>query len=69
MHVKLLWCAVKGRISDGQLVSHRQPKLVTGGVLRDYQLDGLDWLKVSHYSTILYCILFLKLLCKTVVTK
>ena len=54
MHVELLWCVVKGRISDGQLVSHRQPKLVTGGVLRDYQLDGLDWLKVSHYSIYLY---------------
>ena len=41
-------CIIKGRVSDGQLVSHRQPKLVTGGVLRDYQLDGLDWLRVSH---------------------
>lgn len=28
-------------------MSHRQPRLVTGGVLRDYQLDGLDWLRVS----------------------
>ena len=39
-----------GRITDGKLVSHRQPKLVTGGALRDYQLDGLDWLRVSDYS-------------------
>ena len=39
-----------GRISDGQLVSHRQPRLVTGGVLRDYQLDGLDWLRVSSVT-------------------
>ena len=39
-----------GRITDGQLVSHRQPKLVTGGALRDYQLDGLDWLRVSEYN-------------------
>lgn len=47
-----MWCVDKGKISDGQLVSHRQPKLVTGGVLRDYQLDGLDWLRVSNMSVI-----------------
>jgi len=36
-----------GRIDDGRMASYRQPKLVTGGLLRDYQLDGLDWLRVS----------------------
>ena len=53
MYYKLASCIDTGRISDGQLVSHRQPKLVTGGVLRDYQLDGLDWLRVNIvYTTI-----------------
>ena len=36
-----------GKIDDGRMASYRQPKLVTGGLLRDYQLDGLDWLRVS----------------------
>jgi ATP-dependent DNA helicase len=30
----------------GVMVSERQPLLFEGGVLRPYQLDGLDWLKV-----------------------
>ena len=33
-------------IINGQEASTRQPKLVTGGVLRPYQLDGMEWLKV-----------------------
>jgi hypothetical protein len=31
----------------GCMVSERQPLLFEGGALRPYQLDGLDWLKVS----------------------
>ncbi|KAL7273225.1 putative ATPase [Rhizina undulata] len=31
------------------LKSARQPKLITGGVMKDYQLEGLDWL-VSLYE-------------------
>ncbi|XP_033095411.1 lymphoid-specific helicase-like [Anneissia japonica] len=32
----------------GQKVSDRQPKLFTGGVMRQYQLEGLEWLKVLY---------------------
>ena len=34
-------------IVDG--VSIRQPKLITGGVLREYQLQGVEWL-ISLYE-------------------
>src|SRR5438067_13717682 len=34
---------------DQSLISARQPKLVTGGILRDYQLTGVEWL-VSLYD-------------------
>ncbi|CAJ0761039.1 12094_t:CDS:10 [Entrophospora sp. SA101] len=34
---------------DRSLISARQPKLVTGGILRDYQLTGFEWL-VSLYD-------------------
>ncbi|XP_012561048.2 lymphocyte-specific helicase isoform X2 [Hydra vulgaris] len=30
---------------NGQKVSDRQPKLLTGGVMREYQLDGMEWLQ------------------------
>ncbi|XP_071945077.1 lymphocyte-specific helicase-like isoform X2 [Antedon mediterranea] len=33
---------------NGQKVSDRQPKLFTGGVMRTYQLDGLEWLKILY---------------------
>ena len=33
-------------LADGRKISDQQPALVTGGVLRDYQLKGVEWLKV-----------------------
>lgn len=33
-------------LQDGTVVSGRQPKLVTGGELREYQLEGVEWLLV-----------------------
>lgn len=35
------------RIIDGQRVSDKQPMSFSGGVLRPYQLEGFEWLKVS----------------------
>lgn len=32
----------------GQLISSRQPKLLTGGIMRSYQLDGMEWVKVMN---------------------
>ncbi|KAJ2081162.1 putative ATPase [Coemansia sp. RSA 988] len=29
---------------DGERVSRRQPREVTGGVMRDYQLEGMEWM-------------------------
>jgi ATP-dependent DNA helicase len=34
------------RMIDNKEVSSRQPLLFTGGVMRGYQLDGMEWLKV-----------------------
>ncbi|GMM36473.1 hypothetical protein DASC09_037980 [Saccharomycopsis crataegensis] len=34
----------KQQITSAQKVSRDQPKLVTGAVMRDYQLEGLEWL-------------------------
>lgn len=31
--------------SDGNIL---RPALLTGGILRKYQVDGLNWLKVSY---------------------
>ncbi|KAJ2908442.1 putative ATPase, partial [Coemansia aciculifera] len=31
-------------VIDGQRVSARQPRLITGGIMRDYQLEGMEWL-------------------------
>ncbi|KAJ2778372.1 putative ATPase [Coemansia interrupta] len=31
-------------IIDGVAVSPRQPRLVTGGVMREYQLEGMEWM-------------------------
>ncbi|XP_071839888.1 lymphocyte-specific helicase-like [Apostichopus japonicus] len=36
------------RIIDGQRVSDKQPMSFSGGVLRPYQLDGFEWLKVLY---------------------
>ena len=33
------------RMINGEAVSHRQPLLISGGVMRSYQLDGLDWMR------------------------
>jgi ATP-dependent DNA helicase len=35
-------------LPDGTEVSKRQPKLFVGGALRDYQLDGMDWLTALY---------------------
>ncbi|KAI7829887.1 SNF2 family N-terminal domain-containing protein, partial [Kickxella alabastrina] len=32
------------RAIDGQRVSPRQPQLITGGIMREYQLEGMEWL-------------------------
>ncbi|KAJ2654845.1 putative ATPase [Coemansia sp. RSA 1200] len=32
------------RVIDGECVSHRQPRSITGGVMREYQLEGMEWL-------------------------
>jgi hypothetical protein len=31
----------------GQLIPAQQPKLFTGGIMRSYQIDGMEWVKVS----------------------
>ncbi|KAG0370323.1 hypothetical protein BGZ54_006899 [Gamsiella multidivaricata] len=36
-------------VSNRPVISARQPKLVTGGILRDYQLAGVEWM-VSLYE-------------------
>ncbi|XP_071478884.1 lymphoid-specific helicase-like [Diadema antillarum] len=36
------------RVINGEKVSDRQPTLFTGGVLRSYQLEGMEWLKVLY---------------------
>ncbi|KAG1650708.1 Lymphoid-specific helicase [Nymphon striatum] len=36
------------RTINSEKVSDRQPKLFSGGVMRPYQLDGLDWLKLLY---------------------
>ncbi len=36
---------VTPRYINGELVPQTQPLLVTGGVLRSYQVEGLEWLK------------------------
>ncbi|XP_006811814.1 lymphocyte-specific helicase [Saccoglossus kowalevskii] len=34
------------RTINGEKVSDKQPEMFTGGVLRDYQIAGMEWLKV-----------------------
>ncbi|XP_077997156.1 lymphoid-specific helicase-like [Glandiceps talaboti] len=36
------------RIINGERVSDKQPLMFTGGVLRDYQIQGMEWLKVIY---------------------
>ncbi|KAJ2749392.1 putative ATPase, partial [Coemansia pectinata] len=35
---------VEPLIIDGERASARQPRLITGGIMRDYQLEGMEWL-------------------------
>ena len=39
---------------EGKLVPYNQPKLVTGGILRSYQLEGMEWIKVCILQACLY---------------
>ncbi|KAJ2173864.1 putative ATPase, partial [Coemansia sp. RSA 551] len=32
------------RIINGQRVSARQPRAISGGIMKDYQLEGMEWL-------------------------
>ena len=32
---------------NGQPVPVQQPALVTGGIMRQYQIEGVEWLRVS----------------------
>ncbi len=36
------------RTINGEKISDLQPDLFTGGRLRDYQLEGMEWLKVGR---------------------
>ncbi|XP_076366781.1 lymphocyte-specific helicase-like isoform X2 [Tachypleus tridentatus] len=36
------------RVYEGNAVSDRQPELLSGGVMRLYQLEGFEWLKVLY---------------------
>lgn len=40
------------RNDNGLVVSKRQPKLLTGGVMRNYQLDGLEWLVALYKNAV-----------------
>jgi len=33
-----------------------QPGLVSGGIMRSYQLDGMEWLKVRKESSCQQCV-------------
>ena len=34
---------------NGVAVPPAQPRLMTGGVMRSYQVDGMEWIKVSVF--------------------
>lgn len=36
------------RFYEGELIPTTQPMLVTGGILRPYQLEGVEWLNVLY---------------------
>lgn len=42
----------KNEENNVENVSHRQPALFEGGVLRSYQLDGLEWLKALYENAV-----------------
>ena len=35
-------------LDNGLVVPLAQPQLLTGACLRDYQMEGLNWLRVSY---------------------
>lgn len=42
---------------NGEPVPAQQPQLFTGGVMRWYQIEGIEWLRVSRMSSdsLLHC--------------
>ena len=32
----------------GKPIPAAQPQLMTGGIMRSYQVEGMDWIKVGH---------------------
>jgi ATP-dependent DNA helicase len=48
-HTETVEPATKATSLKNAVISARQPKLVTGGILRDYQLAGVEWM-VSLYE-------------------
>lgn len=42
---------------NGEPVPAQQPQLFTGGVMRWYQIEGIEWLRVSRMSSVslLHC--------------
>ena len=47
VHVSNFHLSSTGRYFEGQLIPAGQPKLITGGIMRSYQLEGMEWLKVK----------------------
>ena len=43
---------VNVRYFNDEIIPFEQPRLLTGGVLRDYQLDGYDWLRILYENGI-----------------
>lgn len=41
-------------LKDGSVISDRQSAFVSGGVLRDYQLQGVEWMKVTGTTNNLF---------------
>lgn len=39
-------------LENGLIVPFGQPKLLVGASLRDYQMEGLNWLRVSQINFI-----------------
>ena len=47
----LFWHSCAGYF-EGSVIPVNQPRLVTGGLMRSYQLDGMEWLKVRRTTCI-----------------
>ena len=43
---------VEVRYFNKELIPPEQPKLLTGGVLRNYQVDGFDWMRILYENGI-----------------